>query len=131
MGLTSWAGSRVRQGDVTIAKNYLQQTEINELNHVVVMYLDYAEDMARRRKAMTMQDWVEKLDTLLQFNERDVLTHAGKMRADVAEQLVLERYTAFDAQRRETERLAADEEDIQVLKQIERKIEDNKRKDKK
>ena len=52
MGLTSWKGSRVRQGDVTIAKNYLTQTEIDELNRVVTMYLDYAEDQAKRRKTI-------------------------------------------------------------------------------
>lgn len=57
MGLTSFKGSRVRQGDVTVAKNYLQQPEIDELNRIVVMYLDYAEDMACRRKTMTMREW--------------------------------------------------------------------------
>jgi hypothetical protein len=59
MGLTSWSGSRVHQGNTTVAKNYLQQTEINELNRIVTMYLDYAEDMAERRSAMTMQNWIE------------------------------------------------------------------------
>lgn len=131
MGLTSWAGSRVRQNDVTTAKNYLQHPEINELNRIVVIYLDYAEDMAQRRNAMTMQNWIEKPDTFLQFNEQDVLNHAGKISADVAEQLALERYTAFDTKGREVERLAADEEDIQLLEQIEQKIEDNKQKKKK
>lgn len=128
MGLTSWSGSRVRQGDATIAKNYLQQTEIKELNRIVVMYLDYAEDMAQRRSTMTMQNWIEKLDVFLQFNERAVLNHAGKIRADVAEKLALKRYTTFDAQRREAERLAADAEDMELLKQIEQKIDSDKRK---
>lgn len=123
MGLTSFKGSRVRQGDVTIAKNYLQQAEIDELNRIVVMYLDYAEDMARRRKPMTMREWEDKLDAFLQFNERDVLTHAGKISAQVAERLALERYAEFDARRREAERLAADAEDVRVLEQIERGLE--------
>lgn len=123
MGLTSFKGSRVRQGDVTVAKNYLQQPEIDELNRIVVMYLDYAEDMARRRKAMTMREWEDKLDAFLQFNERDVLTHAGKISAQVAERLALERYAEFDARRREAERLAADAEDVRALEQIERQLE--------
>lgn len=123
MGLTSFKGSRVRQGDVTIAKNYLQAAEIDELNRIVVMYLDYAEDMARRRKPMTMREWEDKLDAFLQFNERDVLTHAGKISAQVAERLALERYAEFDARRREAERLAADAEDVRALEQIERRLE--------
>lgn len=123
MGLTSFKGSRVRQGDVTVAKNYLQQPEIDELNRIVVMYLDYAEDMARRRKTMTMREWEDKLDAFLQFNERDVLTHAGKISAQVAERLALERYAEFDARRREAERLAADAEDVRALEQIERQLE--------
>lgn len=123
MGLTSFKGSRVRQGDVTIAKNYLQAAEIDELNRIVVMYLDYAEDMARRRKPMTMREWEDKLDAFLQFNERDVLAHAGKISAQVAERLALERYAEFDARRREAERLAADAEDVQALEQIERRLE--------
>jgi hypothetical protein len=123
MGLTSFKGSRVRQGDVTVAKNYLQQPEIDELNRIVVMYLDYAEDMARRRKPMTMREWEDKLDAFLQFNERDVLTHAGKISAQVAERLALERYAEFDARRREAERLAADAEDVRALEQIERQLE--------
>lgn len=123
MGLTSFKGSRVRQGDVTVAKNYLQQPEIDELNRIVVMYLDYAEDMARRRKTMTMREWEDKLDAFLQFNERDVLTHAGKISAQVAERLALERYAEFDARRREAERLAADAEDMAVLEQVERQLE--------
>lgn len=123
MGLTSFMGSRVRQGDVTVAKNYLQQPEIDELNRIVVMYLDYAEDMARRRKTMTMREWEDKLDAFLQFNERDVLTHAGKISAQVAERLALERYAEFDARRREAERLAADAEDVRALEQIERQLE--------
>lgn len=122
MGLTNWRGSRVRQGDVSIAKNYLQQPEIEALNRIVVMYLDHADDMAQRRQAMTMQDWAQKLDAFLAFNERDVLTHAGKLRADVAAKQALERYETFDAARREAARLAADAEDVAALEQVEREL---------
>jgi hypothetical protein len=123
MGLTNWAGNRVRKQDVTVAKNYLSREEIEALDRIVVMYLDYAEDQAQRRRTLTMRDWEDKLDAFLQFNEREVLTHAGKLRADVAEKLALECYESFDAVRREATRLAADAEDIEALENAERALE--------
>ncbi|AMR76702.1 virulence RhuM family protein [Cupriavidus nantongensis] len=122
MGLTSWKGGRVRRGDVGVAKNYLQQPEFDALNRIVVMYLDYAESMALRRKTMTMQEWADKLDAFLAFNEREVLTHAGKVSAEVAERLALERYTEFEAKRRDAERLAADAEDVAALERLEQQL---------
>ncbi|CAK0753965.1 Hydroxyacid dehydrogenase [Gammaproteobacteria bacterium] len=95
MGLTSWKGTKVRKGDVTIAKNYLRLEEIDELNRIVSMYLDYAEDQARRRKLLYMRDWREKLDAFLQFNERDILTNAGSIAKEVADRLALEQYEQF------------------------------------
>ena len=123
MGLTTWAGGRVRKQDVTVAKNYLSREEIEALDRIVVMYLDYAADQAQRRRTLTMDDWEDKLDAFLQFNEREVLTHAGKLRADVAEKLALERYESFDAARREAARLAADAEDMEALENAERQLE--------
>jgi hypothetical protein len=127
MGLTAWQGSRVRKQDVTVAKNYLRREEIEQLDRIVVMYLDYAEDQARRRRVMTMRDWEEKLDAFLRFNERDVLTHAGKLRADVAEALAWERYETFDAARREGERFAADATDMAALEGLARDLEATRR----
>lgn len=127
MGLTTWKGGRVRKQDVTIAKNYLSRKEIEALDRIVVMYLDYAEDQAQRRRTLTMRDWEDKLNAFLQFNEREVLTHAGKLRADVAEKLALERYESFDTARREATRLAADAEDMEVLEQTERQLEGKER----
>lgn len=121
MGLSSWNGSRVRQQDVTIAKNYLDQPEIEELNRIVVMYLDHAEDQAKRRKTMTMAEWEQKLDAFLTFNERDLLAHAGKISAHVAETLALDRYEEFDAKRREEARKAADAEDVMLLEELQAK----------
>lgn len=69
MGLKSWKGSRVRQQDVTIAKNYLAKPQIEELNQIVVMYLDYAENQAKNRKTVTMAEWEQKLEAFLTFNE--------------------------------------------------------------
>jgi hypothetical protein len=80
MGLTTWAGDRVRRSDVTVAKNYLREDEIGELNRIVVMFFDFAEDQARRRKQVFLRDWPEKLDEFLKFHERGVLGSAGKVR---------------------------------------------------
>lgn len=99
MGLTSWKGAKVRRTDVTIAKNYLREGEIQELNRIVTMYLDYAEDQARRRNVLYMRDWREKLDAFLQFNERDILTNAGKIAKEVADSLALEHYEKFHERR--------------------------------
>jgi len=120
MGLTSWKGSVVRKGDVGTAKNYLKAEEVEELNRIVVMYLDYAEDQAKRRRPVAMAEWADKLDAFLSFNERDVLTHAGRLRMDVAQKLAAERFEVFDANRRAAEALAADEADIVQLEEMEK-----------
>lgn len=99
MGLNSWKGAKVRKTDVTVAKNYLREGEIQELNRIVTMYLDYAEDQARRRQMLYMRDWREKLDAFLQFNERDILTNAGKVAKEVADRLALEQYEQFQERR--------------------------------
>jgi hypothetical protein len=103
MGLTTWKGAKVRRTDVTVAKNYLREGEIQELNRIVTMYLDYAEDQARRRKVLYMRDWREKLDAFLQFNERDILTNAGKVAKEVADKLALEQYKKFHVRRLKSE----------------------------
>ncbi len=79
MGLTSWKGGRVVKADVRIAKNYLGGGEIDELNRIVVMWLDFAEDQARRRQQVFLKDWRVKLDDFLRFNDREVLGDAGKV----------------------------------------------------
>jgi hypothetical protein len=106
MGLTTWKNAprgSIRKTDVTIAKNYLNEMEIAELNRVVSMYLDYAEDQARRKAAMHMADWVKKLDAFLQFNERDILTHAGKVSHELAEQHAHEQFAKYEELRRQLE----------------------------
>jgi hypothetical protein len=118
MGLKSYDGERVRKKDVIIAKNYLNQPEIEELNRIVVMYLDHAEDQAKKRKVMTMADWEEKLDAFLSFNERDLLNHAGKISAQVAEKLAIQRYEEFDLKRREEEEFAVDAKDVALLEEL-------------
>ncbi len=118
MGLTSWAGSLVRKGDTVTGKNYLTTDEVEELNRIVTMYLDYAEDQARRRQTMTMADWAERLDAFLQFNGRDLLTNAGTVSAAVARKLAEDRYAAFDAKRKKSDATAADAADFAELERI-------------
>jgi hypothetical protein len=118
MGLVAWKGLIVRKGDVAIAKNYLQQGEIENLNRIVTMYLDYAEEQARRRNTINMAQWEEKLDAFLQFNEHDLLTHAGKVKMEVAQSLANERYEAFDAERKKAESLMADAEDLAEIEEL-------------
>ncbi|GAA4058166.1 virulence RhuM family protein [Amphibacillus indicireducens] len=101
MGLTSWKGDKVRKEDVTIAKNYLTDTELDELNRIVTMYLDYAELQAKRHEAMYMKDWIERLDAFLQFNEHEILQNAGKVRREVADKLATDQYEIFHQERLE------------------------------
>jgi len=77
MGLTSWIGCKPRQSDAEIAKNYLSHEELNTLNRIVTIYLDFAELQALSRKPMYMREWIAKLDDFLRLSERDILTHAG------------------------------------------------------
>jgi len=99
MGLTSWKGAKVRKGDVTIAKNYLNAHEMDGLNRIVTMYLDFAEDQAKRHRQIFMRVWRKKLDAFLQFNEREILEHPGKVSKAVADQLALEQYDIFHQHR--------------------------------
>jgi hypothetical protein len=84
MGLTTWEDGRIRKSDTTVAKNYLQAEELQALNNLVEQYLVFAEGQAQRRIAMSMQDWVSKLDGFLRLNDRDVLGNAGQISAEVA-----------------------------------------------
>ncbi|KAA3657297.1 MAG: hydroxyacid dehydrogenase [Calditrichaeota bacterium] len=99
MGLTSWKGDKVRKSDVTIAKNYLNEEELEALNRVVTMYLDFAEDQAKRHKQVFMRDWRDKLDAFLQFNERNILTHAGKISHEFAKTKAEKEYVKFNRKR--------------------------------
>ncbi len=128
MGLTTWCGAKVRRTDVTVAKNYLRENEIGELNRIVTMYLDYAEDQARRRKVLYMRDWKEKLNAFLQFNERDILTHAGRVEKAVADQLALDEYDKFEVRRLKAEAAAEERAFEQAIKQLPAKKPGRKRK---
>jgi hypothetical protein len=99
MGLTSWKGDKVRKVDVLVAKNYLTDKELQSLNRIVTMYLDYAEDQAERHALMYMKDWVEKLDLFLKFNDREILSNAGGISHEIAEKLAIAEYEKYNQQR--------------------------------
>ncbi len=98
MGLTTWKNSpkgKVLKSDVSVAKNYLNKKEIDELNKIVTMYLDFAEKQASRQIQMNMKDWAERLDAFLQFYDYSVLKNAGSISAEIAKKLVTEQFEKF------------------------------------
>ena len=104
MGLTSWKNSPdgpIYKYDVDIAKNYLNEKELKDLNRIVTMYLDYAEMQAENHNAMTMKDWIDKLNAFLQFNGKEILHNAGKVSAHVAQELAYKEYDKFKIKQHE------------------------------
>lgn len=101
MGLTSYKSDEVRKADVTVAKNYLRENELKELNRIVNMWLDFAEDQALRRKQVFLQDWDTKLDQFLSFNDRDVLQGAGGISKKAADEKAKAAFDVFAQKRRQ------------------------------
>ena len=98
IGLQTWKNApkgKILKTDIGIAKNYLIETEINELERIVTMYLDYAENQAAKQIPMIMKDWVDKLDAFLQFNEYQILQDAGKVSHAVALKLAFKEFEKF------------------------------------
>ncbi len=95
MGLTNWPGSRPRKADITVAKNYLEPEELEALNLIVSLYLDFAELQARSRRAMHMREWIRKLDDFLRLSEREILTHAGMVSHENAHERAETEYEKF------------------------------------
>lgn len=122
MNLTNWSGSRVRKQDVIIAKNYLQQNEIKELDRLVSMFLDYAENQAQRRRQLSMSDWKEKVDGFLNFNDYEILKGKGAISRKQANEIAKKRYLEFDKTRKKQEALEADAEDLKELEAIEHEM---------
>lgn len=123
MGLTTWKNSpdgKVLKSDVTVSKNYLYDEEIGELNQIVNMYLDYAENQARRNRPMAMADWVERLDAFLGFNEYEILNHPGTVSRTVANKLAIDEYEKF--------RIIQDREYISDFDRATKKMLDSKNK---
>lgn len=122
MALTNWKGSRVRKGDVIIAKNYLTADEIDSLNRLVVIFLEQAELRVKQQKDLTLEFWRNNVDRLLAFNDQPILQGAGSVSRENMEKVAHQRYEAFDQKRRTEEARLADEEDLKELEQLEEKV---------
>ena len=95
MGLTSWTGGLLKRTDAEIAKNYLSPEELDTLNRIVSLYLDFAELQAQSHKPMYMKDWIQKLDDFLKLSGKELLTHAGTISAELAKQKANQEYDKF------------------------------------
>lgn len=115
MGLTAWKGGVVHKSDVTVAKNYLRENEINELNRIVVMFLDFADDQSRRRKQIFLESWKTRLDDFLRLNERAILPDAGKISRERADAIAEGAYERFAALRRSDREAAGEADTLQQL----------------
>jgi len=118
MGITSIEKENIKSTDVVVAKNYLNEQEIDELNRIVIMWLDYAEDQANRRKQIFLKDWEERLDSFLKFNEREVLGNFGSITKKEADKVAKEEYKKFSAQRRAELEAIGEEQTIKALENI-------------
>ena len=122
MGLTAWKGSIVRKGDVIIAKNYLQSNEIDSLNRLVDIFLTSAEERVKGRRDLTLDYWRKNVDSLLTFQEKDILQGRGAITNEEAENFVRQVYDDFNARRKQIDVLAADAEDLKMLEDLEKSI---------
>ncbi len=107
---------------MTIAKNYLNANGIDELNRIVVMWLDFAEDQARRRKQVFMKDWERRLNEFLQFNDRNVLTRAGTVSKADADAFAQEQYDRFAERRRAFKETEGEQDAIKALEDAAKKL---------
>ena len=126
MGITCIDEEQIKSTDVTVAKNYLSEEEIDELNRIVVMWLDYAEDQAKRKQQVFLKDWEEKLDSFLKFNDRDVLGNFGNISKKEADKKAKDEYKKFSAARREKREAIGAIENIKALESIAKRGKDGK-----
>lgn len=129
MGLTSWLGSTPRKADAIIAKNYLNEKELDILNRIVSMYLDFAELQALNRRPMHMRDWLEKLDDFLKISGRDILTDAGTISHDEALEKAAAEYERYQRERI-NEPSIVERDCLKAIREV-RRIEDSRNKGRK
>ena len=115
MGLTTWQGAKIRKTDVSIAKNYLKEEEISQLNLLVEQFLAFAENQARQKKVMYMTDWIKKLNDILTINDNEILEHTGRISHELAIEIAGSEYEKYNVQR-----IAAD--DKKVLEELDNEI---------
>ncbi|MCY4126690.1 MAG: virulence RhuM family protein [Pseudomonas sp.] len=122
MNLLSFKGDRVRKADVVVAKNYLNAEELDQLNRLVGMFLDFAELRAEQRKHLMLADWRQYIDSFMAFNEQPLLRTAGSISHEQMKQVAHERYETFDQHRRSAEALAADAQELAELERLEKRL---------
>lgn len=122
LGLTNWKGKVVRKGDVTTAKNYLTDDELQRLNFLVSGFLNYAQDQAERRKVVHMSDWLSKADQFIEFNDYEPLNDHGRISRKDADKLAEDRYGLYDQGRKEIEFREADRSLVEALQEADRKL---------
>lgn len=122
MALTSWEGQRIRKADVTVAKNYLVPDELEHLNRIVSMFLDFAEFRAQRRQGLRMADWRENVDSFMTFNDQPVLQGSGTISHKKMTAIAHERYEHFDASRKKAEAAEADRLEMSELISLEKQL---------
>ena len=122
MGLTTWKGSIVRKGDVIVAKNYLNRDEIDSLDRLVDIFLTSAEERVKGRRDLTLNYWRKNVESLLSFQEKDILKGRGSITNEEAESIVHQVYDNFNARRKQLDAQAADAEDIRMLEDLEKSI---------
>lgn len=129
MGMTTWLGDKPRKTDAEIAKNYLNEKELDVLNRIVNMYLEFAELQALNRKPMYMREWIEKLDDFLKLSGRDILTHAGKISHDEALEKAHDEYEQYRKERLNEPSPVERQflEAVREMKQVEKKIKRRRR----
>ena len=128
MNLTSWKGAVVRKQDIYIAKNYLTDDELDSLNRFVVVFLETAELRAKNREDITMSFWKTNVDRIIEFNDKNVLNHLGKVTHLQMEKKVDAVYEKFNSQRKQLDAKKADEQDLEELKQLENQIKNKPKK---
>ncbi|MFJ5300610.1 virulence RhuM family protein [Pseudomonas sp. NPDC088368] len=122
MNLLSFKGDRVRKADVVVAKNYLNSDELDQLNRLVGMFLDFAELRAEQRQHLQLADWQRYIDSFMAFNEQPLLKSAGSISHDHMKKVAQERYATFDQQRRSAEAQAADDVELAALTRLEKRL---------
>lgn len=123
MGLTSWKGKVVRKGDVVVAKNYLNNDELDSLNRLVMIFLESAELRVKKQKDLTLAFWRNNVDSLLEFNGFPVLEGLGDYSHKQMEQLAHQEYEQFNYSRKQLKQMLADEEDLKELEELNKTLE--------
>lgn len=121
MGLTTWKGDKIRKSDITIAKNYLSEKELKQLNLLVEQYLAFAEMQADNQEVMYMRDWISKLDDILTINKKEILNHAGRISKKIADEIATSEYDKYAKHRQLTEDKHAIEQLKLEIKQLKNK----------